>query len=254
MSILEETFIAIKHYGSALKLVRKYRMWPLLIISTFLFLLIFLVCAWLIYTGNNALIDWILNIGWIRKWNHFLTNAPWILTTFKIGIHIATFFFFISLSKFVLLIVGSPLYAYISETAAEKYKGVSYPFKLSQFIKDILRGIRLSIRNFLKQLLLTVLLFLLSFIPIVGLLFSFLIIILDAYYYGFSMLDYCCERDKKNVRDSLTFVRAHRGIALGNGIVFYAAMVAIPFIGIIFIAPLSAIAAMISYFHITETS
>jgi len=252
MSILKEIFISISHYGAAIKLVRKHKMWPLLIISTFLFLIIFLLCGWLIYISNNVLIDWILNLSWVKGWSNFFDEASWIITTFKISINIATLFLFISLSKFVLLTIGSPLYAYISEAAAEKYLNVSYPFKPSQFIKDILRGIRLSIRNFLRQIFLTAILFFLSFIPVIGLVFTLLIIVLDAYYYGFSMIDYCCERDKKNVRESLAFVRAHRGLALGNGIVFYAAMVLIPFIGIIFIAPLSAIAAMISYFHITE--
>lgn len=252
MSFLEEVFLGVRHYGDAIKLVRKHKMMPLLFISFFIFLLILAGCAFAIYSGNNALIEWIMNLAWVRQWNSFFEDAPWVITIFKVGINIATIFLFISFYKFVFLAVASPLYAYISEKGAEKYKGVSYPFEMSQFIKDIIRGIRISIRNLFKQVLLTVLLFFLSFIPVIGLVFAIFIILLDAYYYGFAMLDYSCERDKLSVKQSITFIKKHRGLALGNGLVFYGSMILLPIIGVIFIAPISAIAAMISYFHITE--
>ncbi len=254
MSILQEILISIRHYGDALKLIRKHKMWPLLFVSFILFTLILLLCGFGIYQGYASLIDWVLNRSWVQAWHSFFENASWVITLFKVGVSIASFFLFMSFGKFVFLSLGSPLYAYISEKGAEKYKGVEYPFSLKQLIKDVVRGIRLAIRNFFKQLLLTIILFLLSFIPVFGLLFSLLIIMLDAYYYGFAMLDYCCERDKKNVRASLQFIKEHKGLALGNGLVFYASIVFIPIVGIVFIAPISAIAAMISYFHITEKS
>ncbi len=254
MSFVEEIFLAIRHYGDAIKLVRKHKMFPLLFVSFFLFLIILAVCGFGIYSGNNALINWIMDLSWVQKWHTFFEDAPWVITIFKVGINIATFFLFISFYKFVFLALASPLYAYISEKGAEKYKGVIYPFEWSQFIKDIIRGIRISIRNLFKQLLLTLLLFILSFIPVIGLIFSFFILMLDAYYYGFAMLDYCSERDKKTVSQSIRWIKSHRGLAIGNGLIFYASMVLLPIIGVIFIAPISAIAAMISYFHITETS
>lgn len=252
MSFIEEIFLGMRHYGDAIKLVRKHKMLPLLFVSFLLFLIILTGCALAIYAGNNALIEWIMNLGWVRQWNSFFESAPWVITIFKVGINIATIFLFISFYKFVFLAVASPLYAYISEKGAEKYKGASYPFVMSQFIKDIIRGVRISIRNLFRQLFLTLLLFILSFIPVVGLFFAFLIIMLDAYYYGFAMLDYSCERDQLSVKQSIRFIKGHRGLALGNGLVFYGAMILLPIIGVIFIAPLSAIAAMISYFHITE--
>lgn len=193
-----------------------------------------------------------MNLSWVKGWHSLFEDAPWIITTFKVGINIATFFLFISFYKFVFLAVASPLYAYISEKAAEKHRGVTHPFVIGQFIKDIIRGIRISMRNLFKQLFLTFLLFILSFIPVIGLLFSFFILVLDAYYYGFAMLDYSCERDKKTVRQSIKWIKAHRGLALGNGLIFYGSMVLLPIIGVIFIAPLSAIAAMISYFEVNE--
>ena len=251
MSFLEEMVLAIRHYGDAVKLVRKHQVLPLLFISFFLFLLILAGCVYAIYIGNDALISWIMRLGWVRRWNIFFEDHDWIIWLFKLSINVATFFLFISFYKFLFLAVASPLYAYISEKGAEKYKGVSYPFVITQFMKDVLRGIRISVRNLFKQLFLTLLLFILSFIPLIGIVFSFLLLLLDAYYYGFAMLDYSCERDKLSVKESIQFIKNHRGLALGNGLVFYGSMMLLPVVGVIFIAPISAIAAMISYFKIT---
>ncbi len=252
MSLLEEIAMSIRHYSDAMKLIRRHNMYPLLFVSFFLFLILLALCVAAIYAGNAVLIDWILNLKLIQQWHHFFNNQKWIVWLFKLGIHISTFFLFISFYKFVFLAVASPLYAYIAEKSAEKYKGITFPFHFGQFIKDIIHGIRISIRNLFKQLLLTLLLFILSFIPLIGLVFSFFIILLDAYYYGFAMIDYSCERDKKTVRESVQFIHQHRGVALGNGLIFYACMVVLPVIGVIFIAPISAIAATISYYQITE--
>lgn len=252
MSFLEQIMMAIKHYVEAIKLVRKHKMFPLLVISFFLFFAILAFCVIGIYWGNEYLMNWIMHLSFVEKYQLFFEDATWMIILFKTGINIATFFLFISFYKFVFLALASPLYAYISEKGAEKHKGISFPFDLSQFIKDIIRGVRISIRNLFKQLLLTVLLFILSFIPVFGFIFSLLILLLDAYYYGFAMFDYCCERDKKNIKQSVRWIKNHRGLALGNGLVFYGAMILLPIIGVIFIAPISAIAAMISYYHINE--
>jgi CysZ protein len=79
----------------------------------------------------------------------------------------------------------------------------------------------LSIRNLFRQTFLTVLLLLLSFILIVVLVSSVLFVLLDSYYYGFAMIDYSCERDKMSARESVLFVQRNKGLAIGNGLVFY---------------------------------
>ena len=40
------------------------------------------------------------------------------------------------------------------------------------------------------------------------------------YYYGFGFIDYIMERLKMNSKESIAFVRKHRGLALALGIVF----------------------------------
>jgi CysZ protein len=59
------------------------------------------------------------------------------------------------------------------------------------------------------------------------------------------MIDYSCERDKMSARESVLFVQRNKGLAIGNGLVFYGLFL-IPIIGIVVGAPLSVIAATIS--------
>ena len=93
------------------------------------------------------------------------------------------------------------------------------------------------------ELLLTIPILLLGFIPIIGLFSTVLLFLVQAYYAGFGNMDYTLERHFK-YNESLQFVRNHRGLAIGNGIVFMLFLL-IPIIGVILVLPLSVTAASI---------
>jgi CysZ protein len=88
-------------------------------------------------------------------------------------------------------------------------------------MKDAMRGIRLALRNTLWQSVYMISLVLLSFFPVVGWITPLIAIMVEFYYYGFSMLDYSFERQKLSPAESIRFVSNHKGLAIGNGVVFY---------------------------------
>jgi CysZ protein len=59
------------------------------------------------------------------------------------------------------------------------------------------------------------------------------------------MLDYTCERNKMKMEESIDFIGRHKGLAIGNGIVFYL-MHSIIIIGWILAPAYAVIAATIS--------
>lgn len=248
MRLLRDMKNAMFHYGDALKMISTHRMGNLFFLSLLFYLLIVLISAAFIWLGMDKAIDFLLHLKFFSQLLDWMNQFPWIGWLFKLALFLSSFFVFVSLYKFIFLAIASPLYAYISERTAEKINGQEYPFQTTQFLKDVLRGIQLSLRNFVKQLIWTLLLFTLSFIPLVGFLFSFMIMLLDCYYYGFAMIDYNCERDRLTPWESRQWMMQRKGLALGNGFVFYLAFM-IPFIGIIIAAPLSAMAASISYYE-----
>lgn len=123
--------------------------------------------------------------------------------------------------KYIWLIVGSPIFGYLSEKTESIIEGKEYPFSFTQLMKDITRGIKLALRNALWQTVYTISIVIISFIPVVGWITPMLALFVECYYYGFSMLDYSCERQKLSPSQSMEFIGKHRGLAIGNGLVFY---------------------------------
>jgi CysZ protein len=68
---------------------------------------------------------------------------------------------------------------------------------------------------------------------------------IDCFYMGFSMLDYSCERNKLSSSASIDLIGHHRGLAIGNGMVFYM-FHAIPFLGWMLAPSYAVIAATLS--------
>lgn len=135
----------------------------------------------------------------------------------------------------------SPVFSYLSERTEKIKTGVDYSFSLRQLVKDVLRGVIIAVRNFSIEIILTLLMFILSFIPIIGWFAAIMLFFISAYFYGFSFMDYALERKKLNLRQSVQFMRENKGIVIANGFVFSLCLI-IPFCGVSF----SSFAAVIS--------
>ena len=81
--------------------------------------------------------------------------------------------------------------------------------------------------------------------PVIGWATPVLALFIECYYFGFSMLDYSSERNNLSVAHSVEFIAAHKGLAIGNGMVFYV-MHGLPLIGWIFAPSYAVIAATLS--------
>lgn len=157
--------------------------------------------------------------------------------TFKIMF----FLLFAYLGGYIIIILMSPVFSYLSERTEKIKTGVDYSFSLRQLVKDVLRGVIIAVRNFSIEIILTLLMFILSFIPIIGWFAAIMLFFISAYFYGFSFMDYALERKKLNLRQSVQFMRENKGIVIANGFVFSLCLI-IPFCGVSF----SSFAAVIS--------
>ena len=131
-------------------------------------------------------------------------------------------------------------------------EGKDFPFSFTQLIKDIIRGIRIALRNMLWQTVYAVSIFILAFIPVIGWITPLIALMVECYYLGFSMLDYSCERHKLSTSQSIAFIGKHKGMAIGNGMIFYL-MHLIPFLGWVLAPGYAVIAATISLYGDKET-
>lgn len=185
-------------------------------------------------------------------WNFWETCKEWInagsSSFLKILSSILLWLLMAIMMKYVLLILMSPVLAFLSEKVEEKLTGNSYPFRVDRFIKDVLRGVLVALRNFFFEFGMVILIWSLFWslsliFPIVAPITIIITVGVSAYYYGFSMIDYVNERRRLSMGDSARFVRAYKGIALAIGIFIVIGM-KVPLLGFIFASFASMLGAV----------
>jgi len=248
--LLKEIIAAIESYFKAHQFISKHRLWKWIIIPGILYMVLFVTGMIFFWNSTSGVVSWLT--GWlgIDKWLQQVDNR-FLSFLFMMGemmVRLLMIFFYFSLFKYLFLIIGSPLFAYLSEKTESIMEGKDFPFSWKQLAKDMARGIKLALRNTLWQTVYTISLLILSLFPVVGWITPVFILFIECYYYGFSMLDYSCERHKLSPSESITFIGRHKGLAIGNGMVFYL-MHLLPIIGWVLAPAYAVVAATISLYH-----
>ena len=166
-----------------------------------------------------------------------------------ISIVIRGFFIYLnfSFSKYLTLILLSPILAIISEQTERKITGKDYPFDLVKFTQEVIRGIIVALRNLVYENVLAIGLFIVTLLfPPIAPLSAALGFCIGAYFYGFSFLDYNNERQGYGIKKSVHLIRANKGFAVGNGGVF-SLLFYIPYLGGIIAPILGTVGAAIHY-------
>lgn len=149
------------------------------------------------------------------------------------------------LYKHIVMALSAPFMSPVSEKIEVHVTGVeNHEHRITSFKEQLWRGIRINLRNLSKELLFTIPILLIGFVPVIGIFSSLLLFLVQAYYAGFGNMDYTLERHFK-YKESIDFVKTNKGIAIGNGIIFMLFLL-IPIIGIIIVLPLSVTAAALN--------
>jgi CysZ protein len=245
--------IAVRAYFEAHRFIKKHKLWKWILIPGILYALLFVIGMHYFSETSSNFIEWLSLKTGLKTWLDKI-NSSFLGFLFTIGsllLWLILLLFYFSLFKYLFLIVGSPLFAYLSEKTEAIIEGKDLPFNTAQFFKDIVRGIKLSVRNSLWQTVYTISILVLSLIPILGWLTPAIAVIIECYYYGFSMLDYSMERHKKSPAESIYYVSSHKGLAIGNGLVFYS-MHLLPIVGWILAPAYAVVAATLSMYPLKQ--
>ena len=224
-------------YFGTIDFIRKHRLHNYFIISGFISILIGLVIFGTSYFLSDDLGAFLFKLYPFERWSDYVLK---ILNFTAGGVVIILG---LILYKYILLICIAPFMSPLSARVEEILTGESNEtkFSIKQTGYEIIRGIRISIRNVVRELVFSLLLIILGLIPIFTVFVTPLLFVLQAYYAGFGNLDYYLER-RANLKQSIRYVRRHRGLAIGNGAGFLLLLL-IPILGL-FLAPvLSTVAA-----------
>jgi len=221
--MLKDIIIAFQSYYSAHMFIIKHRLWKWILIPGIIYSLLFGAGIYLFWISSGNAIDLLFSLTGLKKWM-FTLEESWLKFLFIFGqviLQLVLMLFYFSLFKYIFLIIGSPVFSYLSEKTGAIMENKEFPFSFNQLLKDIARSVKLVLRNSLWQTVYILSILILSFIPFIGWFTPFFAILIEAYYLGFSMLDYSCERNKLSASQSIAFISDHKGLAIGNGIVFY---------------------------------
>lgn len=249
--MFKEIVIAVQSYFKAHRFISRHRLWKWIIIPGLIYCILFIISMYFFGKTANSFIEWLGNAtglsAWMRKQDSGLLG--FLFAFAGIMLWLIQMIFYFSLFKYLWLIIGSPIFAYLSEKTDSIITKKEYTFSLPQLLKDIVRGIKIALRNSLWQTVYIISIAILSLIPVAGWLTPLLALLVECYYYGFSMLDYTSERQKLSASESIFFIGRHKGLAIGNGLIFYL-MHLIPVVGWVLAPAYAVVAATLSMHEI----
>ncbi|TJY34706.1 EI24 domain-containing protein [Pontimicrobium aquaticum] len=237
--MLKNIFIGIKAYAGAFELISKLKLWNYFIIPILISVVTAIAISVSAYGFSDNIGEFISQI-WVWEW-----GKETFKTISEVFGGLLVLVLGLVLYKHIVMALSAPFMSPVSEKIEAHLLGENsnliHQHRNTSFQSQLWRGIRINVRNLAMELWLTIIILIMSLIPVIGWFTSLLLFFIQAYYAGFGNMDYTLERHFK-YRDSISFVRKNRGIAIGNGIVFMLFLL-IPVIGVILVLPLSVTAA-----------
>lgn len=237
---MKNFLLGIRSYTTALRFIRDNHLQKWVWGSAVLNLLAFIAVGILALNYAGDLVAFLLESMDIQRadnnWEAFLHFLIKMLVYFIVVL------VYLKLYRYIILILFSPILAFLAEKVQEIDQNQSAPFHLGKFISDIFRGIRIALINLVFEVGLTVIFLFFSIIlPFLAPVFTIAIFITESYFLGFAMIDYRNEFYGMKAKESTKMIWQNKGLAFGNGITFNL-LTLVPLIGVL-VAPSWAVIA-----------
>ena len=236
--MIKNILSGISAYAGAFRLISRLKLGKYFVIPIVISVLTATIIGFTAYGLSDTIGQFLAKI-WIWDWGKetVTTIASFVGAIFVLVIGLIIY-------KHIILALSAPFMSAVSEKIEIHVNGsLKVNHRKTTFQQQLWRGIRINSRNLVKELLITIPILLLKFIPLVNIFSTILLFLLQAYYAGFGNMDYTLERHL-NYEESINFVGKNKGVSIGNGIVFMVCLL-IPAIGIIIVLPLSVTAASV---------
>ncbi|RCS27522.1 coproporphyrinogen III oxidase [Polaribacter sp. WD7] len=236
--MLNGIVLGIQGYVGAFALIAKLKLWKFFAIPVLISLITAVSIGLFAYGLSDDIGEFIAKF-WMWNWGKETMNriASFIALVVVLIIGVIVY-------KHIILALSSPFMSPVSEKIEIHINGsLQQNITKKTFQEQLWRGVRISGRNLGKELLITLPILLLKFIPVVNILSTIPLFLVQGYYAGFGNIDYTLER-YFSYKESIEFVKKNKGLAIGNGLVFVLFLL-IPVVGVIFVLPLSVTAASV---------
>ena len=209
--------LGLKSYFDAIIFIYKHQFWVYFILPVIVFVAIYYLGFY--FRDLTSIYKSPKDASFFKSVYYFFVSGFFLLLSFM----------FLNFIRYIIILLISPLLSIVSARTERILTNKKYNYSFSQLIKDIKRALNLIIRNIFWEILLGLcvvvgLIILKSFFSIdesiISIIQNLIISIIAFYYYGFGFIDYIMERLQMSHKESVKFVRNHRGLALALGFIF----------------------------------
>lgn len=254
MNFLRDLQLGLNGFIAAFGFAMRHGLGWVFLVPVLLWLLLFFGLFALLQGPADELSAWLAALlhlpvdatdaSWWSSAKAFLSGAWELLTLIVLKLAIAYILY--KVNKYLVLILLSPLLAYVSERAEEVLTGRRFPFSGMQLLKDALRGSLIALRNGVLELVVNIGIWTLTLLfPPFAPVALVLLFAVSAYFYGFSMFDYVFERRRMRIGESTRAVNDRLGAVLANGTLF-SLLMKVPMLGVMLGPPMGAIGATLA--------
>lgn len=244
MDFLHQIKLSFSFYWRAFRFIETNNLWRLLIIPALINLLITFLIIVLAIKSSGILVAYVLD-------NFQITSSDRTMHSFIEGLLLViirafVFFLYLKVYRYLVLILLAPLFSIISSKVQLIDSGEAKTLCTSKYLLICSRGIRIAVRNFFIEIILSTVIILISLvlawiIPLAPL----AILFLESYFMGYSMADYRNEYYGIKSKESRKLINKNFGLVLGNGM-FFNLVLLIPVIGVLFAPTFALISSGLS--------
>lgn len=211
-------------WDEARRFIRQHKLFRWIVVPGVIYTALFIAGMFVFWKSSDIVVTWVSSRLKIETWLQSVRNEwlSFLLVMTGVMLRLVLVLFYFSFFKYLILIIGSPLFAYLSEKTEAIMEGKEYTWNWASIKKDCARSIRLDLRSCGWQSVYLLAVILLSLIPVAGWITPIIALLMECYYFGFSMLDYSYARAELTPSQSIHFTGRHKGLAIGNGFLFYA--------------------------------
>lgn len=247
----EQFFLAFRAYGEVLRTIDKHGLWSIFILPSILSLAIAVVIGAFAWVTSDDIVLYFTNKFHLVDYNTKIGNLFEIFVVITIrGI---TLFVYLKLFRYLILIILSPVFVNISKVLYKSMEGEDHKMNIWNYCFCSFRGIEFALRNFVLDILVTLLLLVLSLIVLwIFPLIPILILIVESYFFAIVLMDYRYEKEGLTLKESIRRSRNLPGVPIGIGLIFNLSLL-VPLLGVIF-GPVLAFVAAQESIHEIEAS
>lgn len=221
--MLKELILAIRAYFSAHRFIVQHKLWKWMIVPGILYAYLFVLGMNYFSQSSSFFIESIILKTGLKSWVDTLNNdlIGFFITMGSFWLWFTLLLFYFALFKYLFLILFAPFFAYLHLRIDAIKNETVFVFNSKAYRKLIARALLLNVTNLLWQTVYLIPIVIICTLPIIGWFTPIFTILIECYFLGAAMLDYSLASENKNKVAAAAYVNNHKGLPIGNGLVFY---------------------------------